>query len=203
MDVNKMAFLFLDIDGVLNAEPDFKLPKKAPWLKTSEEDIYNGISQPRVARLARIVEETGAKIVLVSSWKAYYHKLIKGEDDLHVGKYLTNSLSRKRLRIYDTTYGYEHRGIFNRGYGILCWILNWVKEHPDQSVGGIVILDDEEFDYEEQGLKDWVVLTDYYGDDKNVAGLTDSKAQQAIDILRSGKLPTKLKLTIETKKKSD
>ena len=48
--------IFLDIDGVLNDEGEER-----------EKGVY--IDETRVQRLASIVEQTGAEIVLSSSWR--------------------------------------------------------------------------------------------------------------------------------------
>ena len=199
-----MRFLFLDIDGVLNARADFIRPdyskiKNAPQVHTSYGQSYHGISQPRVARLKKIIDETGAKVVLTSSWKEYYNRYMRGEDDEHVGKYLVNALSRKDVRIYDTTERFEGRGSYYRGFGIICWLLDWKRRHPDEKIEGMTILDDEEFDYEVQGLKDWWIATDYETLDKPSSGLNDEKTEKAIRMLLLGDLPLKLKLVVATK----
>ena len=52
-----MKVIFLDIDGVLNVIPQ-------------GHDAYGGIFHPNfVENLQRIIDETGAKIVLSSSWR--------------------------------------------------------------------------------------------------------------------------------------
>ena len=184
-----MKALFLDVDGVLNAVEDYRredyTPKKnAAWMVTTTGERYHGIAQRRVARLARIIEETGAKIVLSSSWKDYYEDYIHQRDDMHVGKYLANALSRKKLYILDTTHRFEQagmRGTYYRGYGINNWMAHWNSEHPNDKVEAFVILDDEPFDFREAGLEDHWVETDYYG---YPGGLTDEKADLAIKILK-------------------
>lgn len=184
-----MKVIFLDIDGVLNANEDFfrpdgsKIGAGAPWVEG-----YMGISQPRVRRLRRIVEETGAVIVLVSSWKECYEgatqdgeRGMQDEFSLHIKKYLINALRRQHLRIFDTTLYFELLGPWYRGDGIRRWIENWNANHPEDKVDSFVILDDEEFDYEEKKLSSRLVLTEYYG---RPGGLTDEKASEAIKILR-------------------
>lgn len=192
-----MRFLFLDIDGVLNARRDFMRAdytyiKNAPHLRTKSGERYNGISQPRVARLAHIIEKTGAKVVLVSSWKPYYMQYMRGEDDDHIGKYLVNALSRKNVHIFDTTERFELSS-WDRGGGIIRWLRNWRERFPNESLDGIVILDDDSFDYHKVDLDRWWVETDYYGETKDTAGLNDDIAAKAIDILLYGGIPDEFK----------
>lgn len=181
-----MKVVFLDIDGVLNAESDFFNPngsikKTSPKLRTNSGLTYNGISQSRVARLARIVGETGARIVLTSSWKPYYILYRKGEDDDHIGRYLVNALSRKKLRIFDTTAANE-ASASRRGEGIARWIRIWNIKHEDDPIESISILDDEVFDYISEGLIGYLVKTDYYGFE-GCSGLQDSHVEEAISTL--------------------
>ena len=185
-----MKFIFLDIDGVLNAEsdvchPDGSSKKRAPRIHVGYA-TYTGIAQPRVARLKRIVDATGAKIVLVSSWKPYYEEYMHGSKDL-VGKYLVNALSRKGVKIFDTTWRTEKSGSYRRGVGIVNWLIDWDERHPDEPVEGIVILDDEKFDYERLGLDPYLCQCDYFAPAK-YSGLTDQLADKAIAVL-NGSVP--------------
>lgn len=185
-----MKVIFLDIDGVLNAEADFVHPngatkKHAPRLHTTDGETYNGISQPRVRRLARICEETGAKIVLISSWKAGYEDYIHGRPDNHIGRYLANALSRKGLHVIDSTFRHEHNWAC-RAPAILKWIEEWDKKNPDDPVRGLAILDDEDFQYVSYGLGDFWVKTTYDGKD---GGLNDKEADLAITIIKRGETP--------------
>ena len=59
--MNKKKIIFLDIDGVLNT---------CWWDRKTPVDKYGYAFDPNaVANLRRIVEETGASIVISSSWK--------------------------------------------------------------------------------------------------------------------------------------
>lgn len=60
-------FIFLDIDGVLNAQ-QHQWALRSKGLQTS--DNFGLLFDPKaVAQLRRIVKHTGASIVLISSWK--------------------------------------------------------------------------------------------------------------------------------------
>ena len=197
-----MKIIFLDIDGVLNAEsdvlwPDGRSKKNGPRCRTRSGYSYTGISQRRVARLKRIVDATGAKIVLTSSWKTYYLLYLKGDDDDHIGKYLVNALSRKKLKIFDTTANFETTGSIKRGWAIVAYLKDWGRRHPDNPIEGMAILDDEEFDYERVGLTDWLIKTEYYFHDEIEPGLTDDDVEKAIKTIANENLKGKIKSVLE------
>lgn len=204
-----MRFLFLDIDGVLNAQSDFVKKgfyrkKNAPHVHTTDGEVYNGISQYRVARLRKIIDATGAKVVLSSSWKSFYVQYKVGGHDEGVGRYLVKSLARKGVEIFDTTKNTELKGQYRRGYGIVNWLRRWNKEHPDDPVEGFVILDDEWFDYESEGLFPWLVKTNYESLVASKSGLNNTNMGEAIKILLSEKdLPEILNSDIEKEEMTD
>ena len=123
-----------------------------------------GIAGARVKRLAKIVEATQAKIVLVSSWKKHYER----QDQ--VGKYLGNKLRKENLAIYDTTLRYEHWS--NRGEQIL----NWLVDHQDTK--NWIVLDDEIFDDYDETVMRHLVKTSWE------TGLTDELTDKAIEMLK-------------------
>jgi len=74
-----MKVLFLDIDGVLNCAECFKREHDA-WVEKGKpkDEHWNMLDPVHIARLNRIVAETGAKIVVSSSWRGdpnLYEKL--------------------------------------------------------------------------------------------------------------------------------
>ncbi len=171
-----MKVIFLDIDGVLNSQPDCKATKYKMCVGGCG---CIGIYKPRVRNLAAIVKATDAKIVLVSSWKdsyRYYENnwfkdpLDYDYDVFKYGKYLRDKLREFNLEIYDTTYDYEPN-MWLRGEGIK----NWIAKHEVES---FVILDDEKFDYERQNLLDKLVKTSFYQ-----GALDEHHVAMAIDIL--------------------
>jgi len=68
-----MKALFLDIDGVLN-EAAFlsRLRDKGIVIADGEWDWRDHIDPERVAVLNRVLEETGAQVVISSSWRVRY-----------------------------------------------------------------------------------------------------------------------------------
>lgn len=152
-----MKVIFLDVDGVLNADSDCIYqsgPHKGEWksrcphVQAGYWERYLGIDNTKVKRLAKIVQETGAIIVLVSSWKDGYENFLKTHRN-RIGRYLFNKLSQQGLVIHSTTlsqekirdsYGTYQRYV--RGNGVL----HWLEQHKGE-VECWIALDDESFDY--------------------------------------------------------
>lgn len=150
-----MKVIFLDVDGVMNSIHN-------EWLDLKCVDNLN-----------LIVEATGAKVVISSSWRDGWYK----EEEM---KYmvspemaaLENAMNERGMEIYDKTRP-QFTGVMDfRGNQIK----DYLKEYKDE-VEAFVIIDDLFFpDF--GPLKDWLVLTDY-----DEGGLTVEKAQEAIYIL--------------------
>ena len=160
-----MKVIFLDIDGVLNEEKS-----------RSRCGGYRGIDNKKVEILAKIVEETGARLVLTSTWKNHWQPSYKEFQGL-LGNYLDRKMKKQGLRVCSKVASKDRRtGFhFSRGESILhCLLRNKVEEY--------VILDDYQFDYDGCGLTDYHVKTD----NKN-GGLTEELAQKAIEILNGEK----------------
>ena len=122
-----MKYLFLDIDGVMNSAAD--------WFSTEL------ISDKPFELLKKIIDETGSKIILSSSWRTGYKR---GTCDL-----LKQRLAEYGLSIEDVTPQSGRRGKE---------IQEWLMAHDyDENVDNFVILDDEDFDilaiYPEQLVK--------------------------------------------------
>ena len=162
-------YLFLDIDGVLNHEE---------WY-VNREPIYKGIFQywwencfdpDCVKRLNQILDETGARLVVSSSWrfdpdlKTYFDWFgITTDFDI-------------TPRVVTEDNDWVDRGIE---------IEEFLKEHPCEEY---VILDDDK-DFTEDQLKNHFVhcCCDYIQAFKEgrpgETGLTELKMKEAIDIL--------------------
>lgn len=155
-----MKIIFLDVDGVLNCQSS-----------KSQCGAFIGIDDIRVKRLRQIVDATGAKIVLSSSWKHGWEPVHK-EDQKSDADYLDRKLRRGGLRAIDRTY--EPASEY-RGEGIA----KWVAAH---NVDNFIILDDEWFDFKECGLSSKVIKTEFYDDN---GGLTDKDVGLAIELLNA------------------
>lgn len=154
--------LFLDIDGVLNSEDYFySIP----------EDQLRDIPLDRrcVARVAHIVEETGAVIVLTSSWRGGWEK--DPEKNRLEGQMLDKIFAEYGISIYDKT-PVSPRG--RRPAEIKEWM-----EACDESIRRYVIIDDYDFEWKKNKMYRHWVQTDFTG-----SGLTDEKAEEAIGLFR-------------------
>lgn len=151
-----MKVIFLDIDGVLNHERHYK------WLMETDEPTllqsvypYSEFNPKSCRLLMDIIRETGAQIVVSSSWR------LDGENRL-------NSLFKffGLPRIYDIT------PCLNTARGIE--IGAWLAAHPE--VTNYVILDDDEDMNDEQ--KPFFIKTNPYED-----GLNEACKDKAIELL--------------------
>lgn len=152
-----MKVIFLDIDGVLN---DRHTETRAPT-------GFIGLNADMVKNLKTVVDATGAKIVLVSTWKSEWdHDPNERTND---GQYLVDILETYDMGILDKTTD----RVSDRGHGIR----NYLAVHPE--IKQFVILDDDVFpDYHECDLMPYLVKTSFYS-----GGLTAELAQTAIDKL--------------------
>ena len=151
-----MKVIFLDIDGVLNHENHYK------WLMETDEPTplqrvypYSEFNPESCKILNRIIEETGCKIVLSSSWR------LDGENRL-------NSLFKHfgLPKIYSIT------PCLNTTRDIE--INAWLAAHPE--VTKYVIIDDDS-DMEEHQLPYFVKTNPYE------SGLDNEIAEKIIKIL--------------------
>ena len=87
----RIKIIFLDIDGVLNCANS-----------NSRCGSYIGIDDEKVKALLEIVEQTGAKIVLCSSWKDGWDPINKQEQYYHAN-YLDKKLKKGGLYAFAKT----------------------------------------------------------------------------------------------------
>ena len=87
-----MKILFLDIDGVLNAR---EYDRKRNWNEQTD------IDETRLPLVKEIIDKTGAKIVLISTWRSHLNRdeSLCDED----GNYINRLFSKYGLAIYDKT----------------------------------------------------------------------------------------------------
>ena len=149
-DLSSRMIIFLDVDGVLNDMGTHEMIGS-----------YVAVDPKKVIVLKRLCEMLGDPvIVLSSSWKEEWHRDDKETQDIFANT-LDKALEAHGLYISDKT---RDRG-YDRGRGIKAWL----KEHSP--VRGFVILDDEPYDYAEEGLLDHWVQTYWYTTD---GGLKES-----------------------------
>ena len=146
-----MKIIFLDVDGVLN----------------SVEGHYGMPEDDKMKRLKHIVEQTGAKVVISSTWR-----MGKDSDE----KVRGSSIHRMYVGLLKIL---SDNGIEVIGNTPQIWkgrgneIDTWLKE-SEYEVDSFVILD---VDVDMEPYLDRLVHTDYY------VGLQDEEAEEAIDLL--------------------
>lgn len=148
-----MKVVFLDFDGVLNSEK-----------YVCACGHYGVILDPtRMALLKRIVDATGAKIVLSTSWREHWNKDVEKADA--VEKKINAIFSSYGLTILDKTDVYSRRE---------AEIEAWLMMHPETV--SFVVLDDR--------LLDSPVLRGHFVKTTNYFnGLDEKNVEDAIKIL--------------------
>lgn len=156
--------LFLDIDGVLNCSSTGYSPLGV-----------RDIDEDKLLLLREIIDATGAKIALISSWKdGWYSDPNKKAMQSETANYLDERFAKHGLKIFAKVPDSDFGG---RGKSI--------QEYFDflKSQGKIVthfaILDDSVSDYAKMKLSDHLVKTSFYK-----GGLTKAKAEKVIAILK-------------------
>lgn len=159
--------IFLDIDGVLNA-----YGTSVETRSKSRCQGLLGIDKDKVQRLAKIVKETHAVLILSSSWRIGWEPAHKYDpiSNYHA-KYLDSHLWKKgKLILKDKT---KDKDSEYRGTGIK----DYLTQHPE--ITDWIVLDDEIFlDFKKQGILSHLVQTN------SLYGLTDEDAEVAIKMLK-------------------
>lgn len=155
-----IKIIFLDVDGVLNDSTT-----------TERCGNHTGIDKYCLARLKNIVNLTGAKIVLISTWKEHWEKY-KNRKYLQdeFANHLDVKFAEKDLEVYDKTDDIDGEWI-TRGKNILEYIR---RVNPSN----FVIIDDMSFDYAECGLKPFHVKTN------PACGLLEVNSMRILGILK-------------------
>lgn len=143
--------VFLDIDGVLNR---FKF--------NYDEEIDNTLDEKCISRLNRIIEKTGSKIVISSSWKASAHLMDILEEELFPKLSKGSVIGCTPTIMPQVDREHEIR-----------------KYMESNDIENYVILDDYDFELKSLLNEGHCVITDA------LSGLSDSDADKAIDILNS------------------
>ena len=154
-----MKVIFLDIDGVLNSSA---YDRKRDW------DKLTNIDESRLPLVKRIVDETGAKIVLSSTWRVHWDTdAEKCDAD---GGYLNETFSKCSLEIFSKTPDLGMDG--DRPEEIRAWL-----DAAAEPVERFVVLDD--YRYAWGKLSDFFVKTNpRFG-----LGLEEGHVLRAIEIL--------------------
>lgn len=168
-----MKVIFLDIDGVLNNQQTFKSryehhQSTGEWLLEIDEIM--------VSRLANIVKETNAKIVLSSSWRnGFSYDTCEPLGEQAQG--LVDILNEYGLSIYSRT---------GNGRDRTDEIDEWLYNHND--IDTFVILDDDSYDLQ-KFIDRELIKTSFTAPNEMVkdmgdcTGLQDEHVVKAINIL--------------------
>ena len=164
--------VFLDIDGVLNTEHYQGLLQ---YQGKSWQDEYGAFFDPNaVKQLKRIIDATGADIVVESSWKYFGLDAMK---DL----WKVRSLPGKIIDITPSSVSDEHLlniDLENIDTSILYCkgmeIASWLSEQKRQDIRYVII--DDEYVILDSQLPHFILTNPY-------EGITEEQANKAISIL--------------------
>ena len=175
-----MKVLFLDIDGVLNSENWFAyriycvknnmVNILMNFVDTDDRNIKHKLTMlddRAIANLNRIIEETGCKVVLSSSWRSS----IESENI-----FTQNLLKLKgfKYEFYDVTPRLWFSDFsIRRGEEIKFWL---DKESEKHEIESFVILDDDDSDMLPEQMNNFIHVD-------GQVGLTDRDVLTAIEIL--------------------
>ena len=156
-----MKVIFLDIDGVLNSRA---YDRKRNWNEQTD------IDETRLPFVKKIVDETGAKIVLSSTWREHWNKAYEKCDK--DGVYINKTFAKFGLEIYDKT---PNIGLYaERHDEVKTWL-----DNAQEVIESFVIIDDYRYGWKE--FADNFVKTN-----PNLGlGLEEKHVQKAIEILNS------------------
>lgn len=165
-----MKVIFLDIDGVLNSDEYFDKIKNL-----NIEGIESEIDVGKIKLLKNAMDETGARVVLTSSWR-YTRNAQK----------LKKLLSNYDIYVDSTPFMQNERGLEIKKY---------LSEHYD--IEDYVIVDDEIFDsYDEDLMKKLVKISN--GNGRNFGeGLLSKDVDEIINRLGKNKQKNKVNEDLE------
>ena len=155
-----MKILFLDVDGVLNNN----------LTRTITFDGWCFVDDYLVKRLKRIIDATGAKIVLSSTWRDCWNREDESKNEPFFNQ-LRNKLKEYGMEIWDAL-PMPMRP--SRGTAIN----EWFELHKDLNIESFVILDD---------WYDMGIYRDHLIQISGGIGLTDEDVNEAISFLNGVK----------------
>ena len=153
-----MKVIFLDIDGVLNSGA---YDRRRNWNELTD------IDESRLPLVKQIVDQTGAVIVLSSTWREHWEKDIQKCDV--EGAYITYTFAKYGLEIYDKTPFWDIRA--NR----IDEVKRWLEGAKD--VEKFVIRDDYGFGWADLSPR-FIKTNPRFG-----LGLEENHVKKAIELL--------------------
>lgn len=154
-----MKVIFLDIDGVLNTTETF-IKRIENYERTGSLNLE--IDEFRLEYLKSIIDSTGAKIVLSSTWRRYFTK--NNELVMPItekGKALYNLFSKYGIDIYDITV----INVQSRENQVKEWLSN------RDNVESFIIIDDEPNRFKD--LLDKLIKTSRVKDNQILTNMDD------------------------------
>lgn len=167
-------FIFLDVDGVLNCH----------HMGEVQNSVFE-LDEKLIRNLKKLIDETGAKIILSSSWLNFFYE---ENDEVRIIKYENGKLSKGGSVLMSTLNFHDieiHRLVTKKQYSSLkrsVLIENFLKEN---SCSNYVIIDDENHEFTQEQKKHWVETTYSHKKGYEYEGLTEKLTQKAIKILNS------------------
>jgi hypothetical protein len=167
-----MKLIFLDFDGVLNND----LELADYFGKNKDNDC---VVPEMIGRLNKIVEATGAKVVISSTWRNLFDLDVLSEKYLKGNGFIGEVIDKTPDHGRKISFCERSRGL--RGSEIKAWL-----DKCEDNVEAFVILDD---DADMEPIMDHLVQTSFhsYPADKvnpeRLGGLQDEHVQKAIDML--------------------
>lgn len=164
-----MKVIFLDFDGVLNSGPYFDARGGIDGIWEAKEE-HEALDPAAVRRLNRLIERTGAKVVVSSSWR--HGRTVEQLQALLTARGFIGEVIDKTITSVPNTDPLSKRVCGSRGDEILHWVtLN------SRAYGGIefVVLDD---DSDMDAVWRCFVQTTF------AQGLTDDHVDRAIELLQ-------------------
>ena len=168
-------YLFIDFDGVLNTTGYAKRLKKEG---IDPFDEFGAMFDPNaIGNLKSIVEQTGCKIVLSSTWR---NEGLMRMQALWKDRNLPGEIYSMTPVLLSTTYNDARKGVLftvpERNAKAL-EIQAWLQKNAKDPFEYIILDDENVFFY---GQQEHLVQTDDF------VGLTIKKSQEAIEILNGG-----------------
>lgn len=129
-----MKIIFLDVDGVLNG--NF-------WNETHQKEIsdFTKVDATRVRLLAKLVDDTGANVVMHSAWRSMFDENMMPRGKL--SQKLYDILKSEGITIYDKTPDFSTEEIRKtKKFSLVkaSEILAWLNTHSD--IESWVVLED-------------------------------------------------------------
>lgn len=181
-----MKIIFLDIDGVLNHEEWYKSGKpKEIYEATKDIKAYN-FDPSSWAWIQMLIDETGAKIVLSSSWRCYDLQSTIEEYKNTAFKPIIDNLVGVTPGTMSRNRGEEIRRFFDIVNGNITQNLptanEWLKQHPLETLSATgekieqYVIFDDDTDMTREQMPHFVHVDCW-------TGVTEKDYKKALDIL--------------------